>query len=118
LSDLISALIGRAVTVETVIANEPPADDTRQRHLRFDVACKTSKGEPVNVEMAFNPDANEQVRLEYHAARLFVGQGIHGKDKTYDDLKVPPRVRTTKVVLPLMFTVAFIVRGNVSHLFG
>jgi len=87
LSDLISALIGRAVTVETVIANEPPVDDTRQRHLRFDIACKTDKGEPVNVEMAFNPDANEQVRLEYHAARLFVGQGIHGKDKTYDDLK-------------------------------
>ena len=32
LSDLISALIGRAVTVETVIANEPAADDLRQRY--------------------------------------------------------------------------------------
>jgi len=31
---------------------------------------------------------------------------------------LPPRVRTTKVVLPLMYTVAFIVRGNVSYLFG
>jgi len=42
---------------------------------------------PVNVEMAFNPSAHEPVRLEYHAARLFVGQNIHGEDKTYDDLK-------------------------------
>jgi len=87
LSGLISALIGRAVTVEEIIANEPPVDDIGQRYLRFDIACKTAKGEPVNVEMAFNPDASEPVRLEYHAARLFTGQNIHGKDKTYDDLK-------------------------------
>jgi predicted transposase/invertase (TIGR01784 family) len=87
LSDLISALIGRTVTVETIIANEPPVDDTRQRYLRFDVACKTGKGEPINVEMAFNPKAHEPVRLEYHAARLFLRQDIHGQDKTYCDLK-------------------------------
>jgi len=87
LSDLISALIGRTVTVEAIIANEPPVDDMRQRYLRFDVACKTGKGEPVNVEMSFNPDASEPIRLEYHVARLFVGQGLHGQDKTYDDLK-------------------------------
>jgi len=87
LSDLISALIGRAVTVEAIIANEPPVDDLRQRYLRFDIACKTGKGEPVNVEMAFNPNASEPVRLEYHAARLFTGQDIHGKTKNYNDLK-------------------------------
>jgi len=87
LSDLISALIGRTVTVEVITANEPSADDSRQRYLRFDVACKTEKGELVNVEMSFNPKTNEQVRLEYHTARLFVGQDLHGKDKKYDDLK-------------------------------
>jgi len=87
LSSLISALIGRTVTVETIIANEPPVDDLRQRHLRFDVACKTAKGEPVNVEMCFNPKAHERVRLEYHAAKLFTGQDIHGQDKSYDDLR-------------------------------
>jgi predicted transposase/invertase (TIGR01784 family) len=87
LSRLISALIGRTVTVEVIIANEPPIDDIRQRYLRFDVACKTEKGEPINVEMSFNPDASEPVRLEYHAARLFTGQGLHGQDKTYDDLE-------------------------------
>jgi len=87
LSDLISALIGRTVTVEVITANEPPVDDSRQRYLRFDVACKTEKGELVNVEMSFNPNTSEQVRLEYHTARLFVGQDIHGQDKDYDDLK-------------------------------
>jgi len=87
LSDLISALIGRTVTVEAIIANEPPIDDIRQRYLRFDVACKTGKGEPVNVEMSFNPDADEPVRFEYYAARLFTGQDIHGKTKDYNDLK-------------------------------
>jgi predicted transposase/invertase (TIGR01784 family) len=87
LSDLVSALIGRIITVQTIIANEPPVDDTRQRYLRFDIACKTRKDEPINVEMCFNPKAHEPVRLEYHAAKLFVGQDIHGDDKTYDDLK-------------------------------
>jgi len=87
LSDLISALIGRTVTVEVITANEPPIDDLRQRYVRFDVACKTEKGELVNVEMSFNPNTSEQVRLEYHTARLFVGQDIHGQDKDYNDLK-------------------------------
>jgi len=87
LADLISALIGRTVTVETLTANEPPVYDSRQRCLRFDIACKTGKGEPVNVEMAFNPNAHEPIRLEYHAARLFTGQDMHGEDKTYNDLK-------------------------------
>jgi len=87
LSDLISALIGRTVKVEAIIANEPPVDDTRQRYLRFDVACRTEKGEPVNVEMSLNPNKSERVRLEYHAAKLFVGQNIHGEEKSFNDLK-------------------------------
>jgi len=87
LSKLISALIGRTVEVETIVTNEPPIDDLRQRYVRFDVVCKTEKGELINVEMSFNPSSDEQVRLEYHVARLFVGQDIHGKDKKYDDLK-------------------------------
>jgi len=31
-------------------------------------------------------------------------------------IRLPPRARTTKVVLPLLYTVAFVVRGNESHL--
>ncbi|WP_461255237.1 Rpn family recombination-promoting nuclease/putative transposase [Treponema sp. R80B11-R83G3] len=87
LSALISALIGRVVKVETIIANEPPVDDLRQRYLRFDVACRTEKSEPVNVEMSFNPNADELVRLEYYEAKLFIGQDIHGEEKNYSDLK-------------------------------
>jgi len=87
LSHLISALIGRTVKVEAIIANEPPVDDLRQRYLRFDVACKTEEGELVNVEMSFNPKADEPVRLEYYSARLFVGQDVHGEDKDYSGLK-------------------------------
>jgi hypothetical protein len=86
LSGLVSANIGKNVSVETIIANEPSVDDLRQRYLRFDVACKTEKGEPVNVEMSFNPKVGEPVRLEYYAARLFTGQDIHG-EKKYTDLK-------------------------------
>jgi len=87
LSHLISALIGRIITVDTIAANEPPIDDLRQRYVRFDVLCKTEEGELVNVEMSFNPDADELVRLEYYAARLFTGQDIHGKTKYYNDLE-------------------------------
>jgi predicted transposase/invertase (TIGR01784 family) len=87
LSDLISALIGRAVTVDTIAANEPPVEDIRQRYVRFDVACKTKKGGLVNVEMSFNPGADEPERIEYYTAKLFTGQYIHGKDKKYKDLK-------------------------------
>jgi predicted transposase/invertase (TIGR01784 family) len=87
LSNLISALIGCNVAVETIIANEPPIDDLRQRYVRFDVVCKTEKSELVNVEMSFNPGSDEQVRLEYYVARLFVGQNLHGKDKKFNDLK-------------------------------
>jgi len=32
LSDLISALIGRTIMVETITNNEPPVDDLRQRY--------------------------------------------------------------------------------------
>jgi predicted transposase/invertase (TIGR01784 family) len=87
LSDLISALIGRTVAVETVAANEPPIDDMRQRRVRFDVSCRTEEGELVNVEMSFNPSKDELVRLEYYTAVLFTGQDIYGKNKDYNVLK-------------------------------
>jgi predicted transposase/invertase (TIGR01784 family) len=87
LSDLISALIGRTVAVETITANEPPINDLRQKYIRFDVACRTVEGELVDVEMSFNPGADERARIEYYTSILFTGQDIHGKDKSYNDLK-------------------------------
>ena len=46
------------------------------------------------MEMCFHPNDFESVRLEFHAAKLFCGQDIKGKGKTYDDLK-----RTYQIVI-------------------
>jgi predicted transposase/invertase (TIGR01784 family) len=87
LSRLISALIGRDISVIAISANEPPIDNLRDRQIRFDIACRAENGELVNVEMSLNPDPFEPVRLEFHTGKLFTGQDIRGTDKSYDDLK-------------------------------
>ena len=38
LSDLISTLIERRVTVSSIAANEPPIDDIRDRSIRYDIS--------------------------------------------------------------------------------
>jgi len=86
LSGLISALIGRKVIVETIMANEPPIINDSDRRIRFDIACKALSGELVNIEMSFNPGLNELAKIEYYASRQFSGQDIQGKDKDYADL--------------------------------
>ncbi|GHU17282.1 hypothetical protein FACS1894163_08010 [Spirochaetia bacterium] len=92
LSRLLSALIGRELTVTGIAANEPPIDNIRDRQIRFDINCRVNGGQLVNVEMSLNPDPFEPVRLEFHIGKLFIGQDIRGQDeqgneKTYDDLK-------------------------------
>jgi predicted transposase/invertase (TIGR01784 family) len=87
LERLVSALIGRELSIIAINANEPPIEDLHDRQIRFDIRCKAVDGELVNVEMSLNPDPFEPVRLEFHAGKLFIGQNIRGKDKTYDDLK-------------------------------
>ena len=87
LSKLITALIGREVSIIAISANEPPIDNLRDRQIRFDINCKAENGELVNVEMSLNPDPFEPVRLEFHAGKLFTGQDIRGTDKSYDDLQ-------------------------------
>ena len=87
LSSLVSALIGREVSVNAITANEPPIDNVRDRQIRFDIKCKTESGELINVEMSLNPRPFEPVRLEFHAGRLFTGQDIRGIGKNYNDLK-------------------------------
>jgi predicted transposase/invertase (TIGR01784 family) len=87
LGKLVSALVGRKLSIVAITANEPPIDDLRDRQIRFDINCKAENGELVNVEMSLNPDPFEPVRLEFHAGKLFIGQDIRGRDKTYDDLK-------------------------------
>ncbi|GHV80974.1 hypothetical protein AGMMS49944_27650 [Spirochaetia bacterium] len=87
LSDLLSAVIGRPLSVVTITANEPPVENIRDRQIRFDIKCMTKDKEPVNVEMSLNPDAFEPIRLEFYAGRLFTGQNIRGGEKEYEDLK-------------------------------
>jgi hypothetical protein len=87
LSRLLSALIGRELTVLAITANEPPVDNLRDRQIRYDISCKAETGELVNVEMSLNPEVFEPVRLEFHAGKLFTGQDIRGADKTYNDLE-------------------------------
>jgi len=87
LSRLLSALIGREVSVTSINTNEPPIDNLRDRQIRFDISCKTEKGELVNVEMSLNPDPFEPVRLEFHAGKLFTSQDLRGSGRTYAELK-------------------------------
>ena len=87
LSSLISALINRRVSVEAIVTNEPPVDDTNERSIRFDISCRAESGEQINIEMCFNPKPYEHERLEYFAAKLLTSQGIRGIDKSYSDLK-------------------------------
>jgi len=87
LAGLISVLVGRSVTVETLVANEPATDYLGGKKIRYDIACKGKDGEPIDVEMSFFPLTDELNRLEYFASRLFVGQDIAGNEKKYSDLK-------------------------------
>jgi predicted transposase/invertase (TIGR01784 family) len=87
LGRLVSALVGRELSITAINANEPPIDNLNDRQIRFDIYCKAEDGELVNVEMSLNPKPFEPVRLEFHAGRLFTGQDIRGKDKNFNDLK-------------------------------
>ena len=86
LSKLVSALIGRNVSIIAINANEPPINNLRDRQIRFDINCRASDGELVNVEMSLNPAPFEPVRLEFYAGRLFTGQDVRGRNKSYNDL--------------------------------
>jgi predicted transposase/invertase (TIGR01784 family) len=87
LSELVSALIGKRVSIIRILANEPPIDNIRDRQIRYDINCRAESGELIDVEMSLNPDKFEPVRLEFHSAKLFSGQCIRGTDMNYDDLK-------------------------------
>lgn len=86
LSGLVSALIRRKISVDTIKANEPAVNSVFERSIRFEIACKAESGELVNIEMTFNPNVHEPLRLEYYAARQFTGQDIRGADKSFTNL--------------------------------
>jgi predicted transposase/invertase (TIGR01784 family) len=99
LTKLLSAVIDRDIVVVSITANEPPVDNLRDRQIRFDITCKAENGELINVEMSLNPDSFEPVRLEFHTGKLFTGQDIRGRGKTYNDLKEA-------------YQIAFLVKGR------
>lgn len=88
LSGLVSSMIGRKISIIKIVSNEPPIDNTRDKHVRFDINCRAENGELVDVEMSYNPDPFEPVRLEYYSGKLFTGQDIKGKKKGYGHLKL------------------------------
>ena len=71
LSALISSLIDRDVSIVTIAANEPPAENIRDRQIRFDIACVSKNGELINIEMSLYPNPYEPVKLEFYASKLF-----------------------------------------------
>ena len=87
LSRLVSAMIGKDITIKSILANEPPIENLKDRQVRFDINCRAKDGELIDVEMCFNPEVFEPIRLEFHAGKLFSGQDIKGKRKGYNDLK-------------------------------
>ena len=87
LSKLVSALIGRDVSILSILANEPPVNNMRERQIRFDINCRAENGELIAIEMSFNPQSFETVRLEYYTTKLFSGQDIKGIGRDYKDLK-------------------------------
>jgi len=84
---LLSAILGRMLTVVMITANEPPVDSLNERQIRYDISCKFDNGDLCNIEMTLSPDSCEPVRLEYYSSKLFTNQDIRGKDKSYNDLK-------------------------------
>ena len=87
LSGLVSALIGRNVSIISILANEPAIDNTQDIQMRFDINCRAESGELVSVEMSLFPKPLERERMEYHVAKLFTGQDIRGTHRGYKDLK-------------------------------
>jgi len=56
LSKLISALIGREVSIIAISTNEPPIDNLRDRQIRFDINCflrRSSRRGVENAEVCF-----------------------------------------------------------------
>jgi predicted transposase/invertase (TIGR01784 family) len=110
LTRLVSAVVGRELSIITITANEPAPESLRDRQIRFDINCKAADRELINVEMSMEPDPFEPVRLEFHAAKLFTGQDIRGTEKTYNDLN-----RTYQIAI--LVSLKFFPDGDFFHSF-
>jgi predicted transposase/invertase (TIGR01784 family) len=87
ITSLLSAFIGKELTVISITTNEVPIDDLRQRQIRYDISVVFNDGELANIEVTVNPQPEENLRMEYYVSRLYVSQDIRGKDRSFKDLK-------------------------------
>ena len=87
LGGLVSACIGREVSVIAITANEPAPVSPWAKQIRYDIACRFESGELADIEITLHPATDEPFREEYYAARLFSSQDIRGAETDYGDLK-------------------------------
>jgi predicted transposase/invertase (TIGR01784 family) len=87
ITSLLSAFVGREVSILTIEPNETPIDGARQRQIRFDISVKFNSGELADIELTLNPKYGEHLRMEYYSSRLLAAQDIRGVDRGFRDLK-------------------------------
>jgi predicted transposase/invertase (TIGR01784 family) len=78
LSGLLSAIIGRPLTVTRILQGEPPTGFIGEKQIRYDIHCAFEDGSRCNVEMTLHPVSCEAVRIEYYAAKAHIGQPTKG----------------------------------------
>jgi hypothetical protein len=87
ITSLLSAFIGKDLTIASITTNEVPIDDTRQRQIRYDISVIFNDGELADIELTVNPKPAENIRMEYYTARLFVSQNSRSAKWPYMDVK-------------------------------
>ena len=93
LTDLVSTLLGRAVTDVVVRNNELPPEDAEEKAERFDVNCKVDDGTQVDLEMqashiqeyADGNHENLKGKCVYYLCDLHASQSARGV-RRYDNL--------------------------------
>src|SRR5574344_883293 len=84
LTDFLTNLLDRKIAKLTLLPNEPPVDDDKDKQTRFDIACIFDDGKMADIEMqGRNEDTAYERRAEYLCARLLnysVPSGMNWQD--------------------------------------
>lgn len=84
LASLLSASLNREIAEVDILHNEPPVSSSCEKQIRYDMLCKLTNGELVNVEMQVIPTLEIAKRLEYYVSKLLISQPLKGN--TYNKL--------------------------------
>ena len=60
LTKLVSAMIGRNITIISIVANEQAIEHLGEKHTRFDINCRGDDGERINVEMSLLSEISDK----------------------------------------------------------